>query len=158
MAPSSPILKPVGIGFTMCRMTVLLLEQVGEDNYENRLIYITITIQQFLDLGGGLQFMLTFPTFRLNWKHDEPSVCTLFNFELGVPGCVEEMEAGILLSSWPTRLTLKTAPTGMWRSERVCQSQTSWFCMHQSLFGVSGPSELELTALQYEFGSSKGFK
>lgn len=66
MAPSSPILKPVGIGYTMCRMTVLLLEQVGEDNYENRLIYITITIQHFLDLGGGLQFMLTFPTFRLN--------------------------------------------------------------------------------------------
>lgn len=39
MAPSSPILKPVGIGYTMCRMTVLLLEQVGEDNYENSLIY-----------------------------------------------------------------------------------------------------------------------
>jgi len=54
-------LKPVGVGYAMYRMTVLLLGQVGEDNYENRLIYITITIQQFLDLGGGLQTMLTFP-------------------------------------------------------------------------------------------------
>lgn len=70
-------------------------------------------------VGACLQFMLTFPTFRLNWKHDEPSVCTLFNFELGVPGCVKEMEA-VFLSSWPTWLTLKGAPAGMWRSERVC--------------------------------------
>lgn len=36
------------------------------------------------------------------------------------------------------------------------QSQTSWFCMHQSLLGVSGPSELELTTLQREFGEFKG--
>ena len=68
MASSFPILKPVGIGYATYRMAVLLLEQVGEDNYENRLIYITITIQQFLDLGGGLQSMLTFPAFTLELK------------------------------------------------------------------------------------------
>lgn len=70
MAPSSPILKPVGIAYTMCRMTVLLLEQVGEDNYENRLIYITITIQQFLDLGGGL------PTIHVNIPHIQTQLKT----------------------------------------------------------------------------------
>lgn len=49
-------------------MAALLLEQDGEDSDENRLIYITVTTQQFLDLGGGLPFMLTFPTFRLELK------------------------------------------------------------------------------------------
>lgn len=39
MAPSSPILKPVGVGYAMYRMTVLLLEQVGEDNYENTYLH-----------------------------------------------------------------------------------------------------------------------
>lgn len=49
-------------------MSVLLLEQVGKDDYENRLIYILITIQQCLDSGGGLQFKLPLPTLRLEQK------------------------------------------------------------------------------------------
>lgn len=70
---------------------------------------------------------------------------------------MEEMEASVLLSSCPRWLTLKNAPTGIWWSERVCQSQTLWFYMHESPFSVSGPFVLDLTALQCEFGEFTGF-
>lgn len=74
-----------------------------------------------------------------------------------MPGREEEMEASILLSSYPVWLTLKNAPTGMRWSERVCQSQTLWFYVHKSLVLVSGSFELDLTALQCEFGELTGF-
>lgn len=47
------------------------------------------------------------------------------------------------------------APTGMWQSERVCQSQALWFYMNKSPFLVSGPFELGLTV---SLGSLQGLR